>query len=49
VGNGQSSQIFFVQHVGQRMVLRNMPPSLILPHGHAVEHEFRAPESAAGG
>jgi hypothetical protein len=40
VGSDQSSQAFFVEHVG--MVLRNMPPDVVLAGVQVVEYEFGA-------
>jgi len=41
VGGGQSNPTFFVEHGGQRMVLRKQPAGEILRGAHAVDREFR--------
>lgn len=41
IGGGQSNPTFFVDHGGQRMVLRKKPAGEILPGAHAIEREFR--------
>lgn len=48
VGGGQSNPTFFVDHGGERMVLRKKPAGDILPGAHAVEREFRVLKALAG-
>lgn len=47
VGGGQSNPTFFVDHGGERMVLRKKPAGVILPGAHAVEREFRVLKALA--